>query len=89
MNKDFNEKVDQEIELEFEGGEVRKMRLLLTFEDAQENEKYVFYFDEEGESEEVFPFLYDDESEEIIELEEKRQWEKADEILQAFLAEQN
>ena len=84
----FNENIKEVITVELEDGKEVEMRVLLTFEDQENKENYVLYYDESGESEEVFPFLFDSEANELVELTQERQWDMAQEILEKFLDDQ-
>ena len=65
-----------------------ELTILLTFENEELGYSYVLYYDENDENGEVLPFRYDEKTHELSELETEEEWELANEVLGAFLNEE-
>lgn len=82
------EEMDNKIIITKEDGSEVEMTILLTFKNEENGINYVLYYDEADEEGNVFPFRYDEETHKLSELENDEEWEYADEVLNAYLDEE-
>ena len=80
--------LDDKILVTKEDGTEVELTILLTFENEELGYSYVLYYDENDDSGEVLPFRYNEKTHELSELESKEEWELANEVLGAFLEEE-
>lgn len=78
--------MDDKILITKEDGSEVEMTILLTYENDGRN--YVLYYDENDDSGEVLPFYYNESDHSLHELETEQEWEVANEILEAFIEEE-
>ncbi len=79
---------DDKILITKEDGSEVELTILLTFENEELGHKYVLYYDENDENGEVMPFRYDEKTHSLSELETEEEWKVANEVLEAFLDEE-
>ena len=80
--------MDDKILITKEDGSEVEMTILLTFENEENGRNYVLYYDENDENGEVLPFYYVEKDHSLHELETEEEWEMANEVLEAFLNEE-
>jgi len=80
--------LDDKILVTKEDGTEVELTILLTFENEELGYSYVLYYDENDENGEVLPFRYNEKTHELSELESEEEWELANEVLEAFLNEE-
>ena len=80
--------LDDKILVTKEDGTEVELTILLTFENEELGYSYVLYYDENDDSGEVLPFRYNEKTHELSELESEEEWELANEVLGAFLEEE-
>lgn len=80
--------MDDKILITKEDGSEVEMTILLTFDNEKNGRNYVLYYDENDESGEVYPFYYVEEDHSLHELETQEEWDMANEVLEAFLEDE-
>lgn len=80
--------LDDKILVTREDGSEVELTILLTYENEKLGYSYVLYYDEKDENGEVLPFRYNEKTHELSELESEEEWELANEVLEAFLQEE-
>ena len=80
--------MDDKILITKEDGSEVEMTILLTYENEENGRKYVLYYDENDESGDVYPYFYTEEDSSLHELETEEEWNIVNEVLEAFLGEE-
>lgn len=80
--------MDDKITITKEDGSEVEMILLFTFNSEEFGFDYVMYYDDNSEEGEVFPFRYDEQTHKLTELETEQEWQMVNEVLEAFLKEE-
>ncbi|SEJ18037.1 Uncharacterized protein YrzB, UPF0473 family [Kandleria vitulina] len=75
---------DNKITVYDQSGEKKEFEILFTYDDEDSSSHYVFYYDENDE-EQVFVSKYDEEGH-LYPIEDPKEWDKTEEILDSYLA---
>lgn len=69
-----------------ESGQEKEVEIILTFEDEKNGKNYVLFTDANNEDGNVYAYSYDEDGN-MTEIEDESEWEMCQEVLGAFLEE--
>ena len=69
-----------------ENGQEKEVEIILTFEDDKNKKNYVLFTDANTEDDNVYAYSYDEDGN-MIDIEDEEEWNMCQEVLGAFLEE--